>query len=156
MDSFGIWKGLPFVRFLNYEIAKLRESGMLKIILLRNNQEAQKNCEDFERNEDNVPLSFQKIIFLFSLLSLGMIISFIMLAIENIISKFWVENFDQDNFVKKQLRNLKKFWGFWKNWRWRSSQFPENHISFFFPFLKNDYIIYNTCTWKYSFKFLSE
>ena len=76
--SIGVKKGLPFTKFLNHELNKLRGSGVLQNILAIPTQ----TCP---LDEKTMPITFHKIIFLFTVLVLGLIISIITFIIERAI-----------------------------------------------------------------------
>ena len=81
--SFAVKKNFPYARFLNYEITKLRESGMIDVILTRN-QFKPPQCQDQETEETNQEkISLQKVILPFTLILIGMIFACIVLSIEN-------------------------------------------------------------------------
>ena len=73
--SIGVKKGLPFTKFLNFELNKLRGSGVLQNILAIPTQ----TCP---LDEKTMPITFHKIVFLFTVLVLGVILSIITFIIE--------------------------------------------------------------------------
>ena len=73
--SIGVKKGLPFTKFLNHELTKLRGSGVLQNILAIPTQ----TCP---LDEKTMPITFHKMIFLFTVLVLGVILSIITFIIE--------------------------------------------------------------------------
>ena len=77
--SIGVKKGLPFTKFLNYELNKLRGSGVLQNVLAIPKQ----NCP---LDENPMPISFSKMVFLFSVFVLGGILSIIILIVESAVS----------------------------------------------------------------------
>ena len=77
--SFGVRKGLPFTKFLNYELNKLRGSGVLQNILAV----PVPNCP---LDENLMPIAFSKTVSLFTLFVLGGILSIIMLIVEKAVS----------------------------------------------------------------------
>ena len=82
--SYAVKKNFPYARFLNYEITKLRESGMIDVILARN-QFRPPQCQDQESEETNQEkMSLQKVILPFTLILIGMTLACIILSIENI------------------------------------------------------------------------
>ena len=78
MVSIGVKKALPFTKFLNYELNKLRGSGVLQNILAIPTQ----TCP---LDENLMPIAFSKIVFLFTVLVLGVILSIIIVIIEKAI-----------------------------------------------------------------------
>ena len=77
--SIGVKKGLPFTKFLNYELNKLRGSGVLQNVLAIPKQ----NCP---LDENPMPITFSKMVFLFIVFVLGGILSIIMLIVEKAVS----------------------------------------------------------------------
>ena len=79
--SFGVKKGFPLSRFLNFEITKMRRSGLLQHIMER---DAMKKhfCPEQVKFDDKVPIKLQKVMFPFSILLLGVVFSVIFLFIE--------------------------------------------------------------------------
>ena len=76
--SIGLKKGLPFTKFLNHELNKLRGSGVLQNILAI----PTRTCP---LDEKTMPITFHKMIFLFTVLVLGVILSIITFIIERAI-----------------------------------------------------------------------
>ena len=76
--SIGVKKGLPFTKFLNHELSKLKGSGVLQNILAIPTQ----TCP---QGEKTMPITFHKIVFLFTVLVLGVILSIITFIIERAI-----------------------------------------------------------------------
>ena len=79
LASFGVKKALPFTKFLNYELNKLRESGVLQNVLAIPKQ----TCP---LDENLMPINFSKTVFLFTVLIVGGIISIIIFIFERAIS----------------------------------------------------------------------
>ena len=79
LGSIGIKKALPFTKFLNYKLNKLRGSGVLQNILTIPKQ----NCP---LNENPVPITFLKMVFLFTVFILGGILSIIIFTFERALS----------------------------------------------------------------------
>ena len=79
--SFGVKKGSPFSRFLNFEITKMRRSGLLQRIMKRNALK-EHFCPAQANFDGKVPIKFQKVIFPFSILLLGALFSLIFFSIE--------------------------------------------------------------------------
>ena len=77
--SIGVKKGLPFTKFLNFELNKLRGSGVLQNVLAIPKQ----NCP---LDENPMPITFSKMVFLFIVFVLGGILSIIMLIVEKAVS----------------------------------------------------------------------
>ena len=78
--SIGVQKSLPVTKFLNYEMNKLRGSGVLQNILAIPEQ----SCP---LNENLLPITFSKMIFLFSVFVLGGILSIIIFIFESAVSR---------------------------------------------------------------------
>ena len=81
--SIGVRKQLPYVPFMNYEISKLRQSGMLDVKLKRHSF-ILPQCSD-EENEDSYDqqVALNKVIKPFSVILTGMGIAFLILSIEH-------------------------------------------------------------------------
>ena len=77
--SIGVKKSLPVTKFLNYEMNKLRGSGVLQNILAIPKQ----SCP---LNENPMPITFSKIIFLFSVFVFGGMFSIIIFIFERAVS----------------------------------------------------------------------
>ena len=75
LASIGVVKALPFTKFLNYELNKLRGSGVLKNVFAISKQ----NCP---RNGNPMPITSHKMIFLFTVFVLGGILSIIIFIFE--------------------------------------------------------------------------
>ena len=78
--SIGVQKSLPVTKFLNYEMNKLRGSGVLQNILAIPKQ----SCP---LNENLMPITFHKMIFLFSVFVLGGMLSIIIFIFESAVSR---------------------------------------------------------------------
>ena len=76
MGSFGVKKGLPFTKFLNYELNKLRASGVLQNVLTIPKQ----SCP---LEENPMPITLSKTVFLFTVFVLGGILSIIIFIVES-------------------------------------------------------------------------
>ena len=79
LSSYGVRKNLPYVRFMNYEISRLRQSGMLDVMLERYSVR-QPQCSIEENLHDKI--SFYKLILPFSIILVGIGIAFVILGIE--------------------------------------------------------------------------
>ena len=75
LASIGVKKALPFTKFLNYELNKLRESGVLQNVLAIPKQ----TCP---LDENLIPITFSKTVFLFTAFIVGGIISVIIFVFE--------------------------------------------------------------------------
>ena len=100
-NSFGVKKKLPYTRFMNYEISKLRESGMLDLILERN---AIKPPQCLEEENEDKEISLQKVIFPFSVVMIGIVFASIIVCIENCYHSFNAKQkrkliFENDNIL---------------------------------------------------------
>ena len=80
LESIGVKKALPFTKFLNYELNKLRGSGVLQNILAVPEQ----SCPI---NENPTPITFSKMVCLFTVFVLGGTVSIFIFIIERAISK---------------------------------------------------------------------
>jgi hypothetical protein len=88
LGSIGVKKALPFTKFLNYELNKLRGSGVLQNVLAIPKQ----NCP---LDENSTPIAFSKTISLFTVFVLGGILSIIIFIFERVVSN------DKDGTLKK-------------------------------------------------------
>ena len=79
LGSIGVKKALPFTKFLNYELNKLRESGVLQNVLAIPMQ----TCP---LDENLIPITFSKTIFLFTVFIVGGIISIIIFIFERAVA----------------------------------------------------------------------
>ena len=79
LGSIGAKKALPFTKFLNYELNKLRGSGVLQNALAVPKQ----NCP---LDENPMPIIFSKMIFLFTVFVLGGALSIITFIFERALS----------------------------------------------------------------------
>ena len=80
-STFGIKKGLPYTPFLNFEIIKLQSSGVIQLILERHALK-KPACRMKKSFDDNVQIRFQKVIFPFSIIILGIVCSIMFLTVE--------------------------------------------------------------------------
>ena len=78
--SIGVKKGLPYTKFLNRELSKLRGSGVLQNILAT----PKLTCP---LDEELIPITFSKIIFLFTIFVFGGALSIIIVVFEQAFSK---------------------------------------------------------------------
>ena len=88
LGSIGVKKALPFTKFLNYELNKLRGSGVLQNVLAIPKQ----NCP---LDENSMPIAFSKTISLFTVFILGGILSIIIFIFERVVSN------EKDGTLKK-------------------------------------------------------
>ena len=75
LSSIGIKKASPVKRFLNYELNKLRGSGVLQNVFAH----ARLDCP---LDENLTPITFSKVVFLFTVFILGAILSGIIIIFE--------------------------------------------------------------------------
>ena len=75
LGSIGVKKALPFTKFLNYELNKLRGSGVLQNILTVPKQ----SCPI---NENPTPITFSKMVSLFTVFVFGGTVSILIFVIE--------------------------------------------------------------------------
>ena len=99
--SIGVRKSLPVTKFLNNELKKLRGSGVLQNILAVPKQ----SCP---LNENPMPITFSKIIFLFSVFVFGGMFSIIIFIFERAVSRQkdgTLENIDRNqcNIIKGRI-----------------------------------------------------
>ena len=88
LGSIGVKKALPFTKFLNYELNKLRGSGVLQNVLAIPKQ----NCP---LDENPMPIAFSKMVSLFTVFVLGGILSIIIFIFERAVSN------EKDGKLKK-------------------------------------------------------
>ena len=88
LGSIGVKKALPFTKFLNYELNKLRGSGVLQNVLAIPKQ----NCP---LDENPMPIAFSKTVSLFTVFVLGGILSIIIFIFERAVSN------EKDGKLKK-------------------------------------------------------
>ena len=81
--SFGVEKGFPYARFLNHEIGMMKESGLVKKVIEKYALE-EPDCDTETTSENQVSITFQKVIFPFVIILFGIILSIIFLAVERI------------------------------------------------------------------------
>ena len=79
LSSIGVKKALPVKKFLNYQLNKLRGSGVLQNVLAR----PRLTCP---LDENLTPITFSKVVFLFTVFILGGILSIIIFIFERAIS----------------------------------------------------------------------
>ena len=104
MGSFGVKKGLPFTKFLNYELNKLRASGVLQNVLAIPKQ----SCP---LDENPMPITLSKTVFLFTVFVLGGLLSIIIFIVESAVSNkkdgtFKKIDEKQWNIVKQKICKL--------------------------------------------------
>ena len=87
LESIGVKKALPFTKLLNYELNKLRESGVLQNSLAV----PKKNCP---QDDNLMPITFHKMIFLFTVFVLGGTLSIIIFIVERAVSNKKLEKMD--------------------------------------------------------------
>ena len=79
--SIGMKKGSPYTPFLNYQINKLRMTGILQNTLTRH--EMIKNpCGHIDEGDGPISISIKKVVFLFVILIVGSVTSALVLFIE--------------------------------------------------------------------------
>ena len=88
LGSIGVKKALPFTKFLNYELNKLRGSGVLQNVLAIPKQ----SCP---LDENPMPIAFSKTVSLFTVFVLGGILSIIIFIFERAVSN------EKDGKLKK-------------------------------------------------------
>ena len=99
--SIGMKKGSPYTPFLNYQINKLRMTGILQNTLTRH--EIKSPCEGHEGhiNEGDglISISIEKVVFLFTILIVGGVTSALVLLIEKVIAANKSEQVEQHYIV---------------------------------------------------------
>ena len=81
LESIGVKKTSPFTRFLNHELIKLRGSGVLQNIVAIPKQKC-------PLDEKLMPITFHKMVFLFTIFVIGAILSIIIFIFERAVSKW--------------------------------------------------------------------
>ena len=71
--SFGVRKGLPYTEFLNIEVGKLTENGMIKNYWKRDDYHLP--CQGQDNSNGVVPIIIEKVVLAFSILLIGIIFS---------------------------------------------------------------------------------
>ena len=102
LGSIGVKKALPFTKFLNYELNKLRGSGVLQNVLAIPKQ----NCP---LDENSTPIAFSKMISLFTVFVLGGILSIIIFIFERVVSiekDGTLKKIDRCNTIKGRMSKL--------------------------------------------------
>ena len=102
--SIGIKKGLPFKNFLNHELNKLRGAGVLQNIFAIPNQ----NCP---LDDNPMPITFSKMIFVFTAFVLGGTLSIIIFIFERAFSKkrdatMETNDTKQGNMTKRRIPKM--------------------------------------------------
>ena len=90
-NSFGVRKDLPYIPFMNYEISKLREYGMLDVLFERNSYKKTQCLDEDNKESKNHEVSIHKVILPFSIIPIGILIAFIILSIEQLYTTFNIE-----------------------------------------------------------------
>ena len=103
LSSIGVKKDLPVTKFLNYELNKLRESGILQNILVN----PKENCP---LDENPKAITFSKMVFLFAIFVLGGILSILIFILERAFSN------EKDATLEKIYGNQRKFTEFKKTY----------------------------------------
>ena len=79
LGAIAVKKGLPFTKFLNFELNKLRGSGVLQNVLAIPKQ----SCP---MDENPMPITLTKTVFLFTVFVLGGLLSIIIFIVESAVS----------------------------------------------------------------------
>ena len=79
LESIGVKKKSTFTRFLNHELIKLRGSGVLQNIVAIPEQKC-------PLDEKLMPITFHKMVFLFTIFVIGAILSIIIFIFERAVS----------------------------------------------------------------------
>ena len=101
LGSIGVRKALPFTKFLNYELNKLRGLGVIQNVFAIPEQ----NCP---LNENPMPITFFKMVFLFFVFVLGGILSIIIFIFESAFSRqkdgtLQIIDGNQCNVIKERI-----------------------------------------------------
>ena len=80
LGSIGAKKALPFTKFLNYGLNKVKGSGVLQNIFAI----PKRNCP---LDENPLPITFFKMVFLFAVFFVGVILSSIIFIFERAVSR---------------------------------------------------------------------
>ena len=111
LEAIGVKKALPFTKLLNYELNKLRDSGVLQ-----NSLAAPK--KDCPQDDNLMPITFYKMSFLFTVFVLGGTLSIIIFIVERAVSNKKLEKMDgsaialtsrrpgEPDFAEKEIRPL--------------------------------------------------
>ena len=103
--SIGMKKGSPYTPFLNYQINKLRMTGILQNTLTRH--EIKSPCEGHEghinEGDDLISISIEKVVFLFTILIVGGVTSALLLLIEKVIAAIKSEQVEE-HFIVDHVR----------------------------------------------------
>ena len=99
--SIGMKKGSPYTPFLNYQINKLRMAGILQNTLTRH--EIKSPCKGHEgHGHGPISISMEKVVFLFTILIVGGVISALVLLIEKVIAAIKSEQVEE-HFIVDQI-----------------------------------------------------
>ena len=89
--SFGVRRGLPYKKFMNIKVGKLKGFGMLQNILNRNAPIS--NCFDENSNhEEATPIRFEKVVLPFIIFAISTISATIIMALEKCFWKVSIRN----------------------------------------------------------------
>ena len=80
-QSFGLRKGSPYREFLNVEIIRLKEIGMIQNAL--NRDAIQPNCPNQDIEEGGTgPIIFEKVVLPFTIFSAGVLFALVFMILE--------------------------------------------------------------------------
>ena len=118
--SFGVRKGLPYTDFLNIEVGKLRENGMIKNYLKRDDYHLP--CPGHDDSNGVFPIIIKKVVLAFSILFIGVIISVFFIFLEilanlsafgSLYSFFWpwnaIKSRKMDKTIQKSFQETRFF-----------------------------------------------
>ena len=84
--SFGAMKGLPYREFMNIEIMKLMESGMLQMMLKRDAVQSypcmHESITSIPAEDSVVSIRFEKVVLPFTIFAIGVFFALSMMFIE--------------------------------------------------------------------------
>ena len=80
-QSFGLRKGSPYTEFLNKELVKLKQIGMIPNALSRDTIKS--NCPSQETDGDGAsPVIFEKVVLPFTILLMGAVFAVVFMILE--------------------------------------------------------------------------
>ena len=90
-NSFGVRKNWPYLRSMNYQITKLRQSGMVDILLERNSLKQPQCLADESENSNDQKVPLHKVMLPFSIIIIGIGIAFTVLSAEHLFNTLSME-----------------------------------------------------------------
>ena len=104
-NSFGVKKNWPYLRSMNYQITKLRQSGMVDILLERNSLKQPQCLADESKNSNDQKVPLHKVILPFSIIIIGIGIAFTVLSGEHLFNTLNMEPKREKTEPKKSVQN---------------------------------------------------